>query len=266
MAPLSADMQQVLAQLRTPGFVLDPGCGQLRADGAAAARLREDPLRVLRVLRCAAVYPVQIEAELAAALHAQCGQLAQASAAGLRAELMRLLAGEHVLPVLLDYGDVLAVFIPEIQVALGFDQRSPWHRYDVWEHTARALAAAAVTDPLVRLAVLFHDLGKPACFSQDVGGQGHFYGHARLGAQLARRRLQALGFDPASVEAVAELVALHLDALPAAQAKRWLFRLGAEQLSRLLELKRADIMAHSELGQTARQAELEAFQAALSIV
>jgi len=265
MPELADDLRQELARLKTPGFAIDLDSGVLRAaEQPSEDCLRADPLRIMRVLRCTATYPIAIEGSLALALHAQRGRLAMVPPTAVRDQLVPLLGGACVLDVLLEYGDVLAIWVPEIGVAQGFDQRTPWHVYDVWEHTARALALAGSIDPLVRLALLFHDLGKPAAFSQDATGQGHYFGHPRLGGQIATRRMQALRFAPDCTAQVAELVALHLEALPPEQAERWLFRLGADQLRRLLEVKHADVLAHSPATQAARLAELAAFEEALA--
>jgi tRNA nucleotidyltransferase (CCA-adding enzyme) len=234
--------------------LIDPYDGQadlaarlLRAVGQPELRLAEDALRIMRALRFSSTLGFSIETELAHALHEQKQSLMQVSAERVQHELMRLLAGDNVLQVLLEYPDVLAVWIPEIAAAVGFDQKSPWHRYDVWLHTAYALASASAEDPLIRLTLLFHDLGKPGTFSLDAEGRGHFYGHAELGEQIARDRLTALRFDARTVKLVAELIKYHLSALKPESVRRWLGKLGEEQLRRLIEVKRGDMSSHSEV-------------------
>ncbi|MCL1879219.1 MAG: HD domain-containing protein [Actinomycetia bacterium] len=217
----------------------------------------------MTVLRFAAVFNCRIDEHLAVALHAGSGQLAVVDPARLRDELMLMLAGDGILPVLMEYADVLVPLIPEVEAVVGFDQHSRWHCYDIWEHTARALAASERTDPLVRLALLFHDLGKPASFSLGSDGEGHFYGHARLGALIAKRRLGELCFDRRVVDAVVELILMHLDILYPKDAGRWMARLGSVQLQRLIKVKQGDAYAHSELAAKRRLQELEDFQAAL---
>lgn len=222
-----------------------------------------DPQTMLCLLRAAAVDGTPLTAGQSRATHAQRGILASADLGLVREELLRILQGSHVLGVLLEYGDVLAVIIPEIAAALNFDQRSPWHRYDVWEHTCRALAAATGGDVLVRLALLFHDLGKPICFSLDDRGRGHFYGHTIVGANITRRRMRDLCFDQEDIDTVSDLVSLHLEHLQSERVDRFLFRLGEAQLLRLLELQRADSLAHHEDAVPARMAKLDAFASAL---
>lgn len=70
---------------------------------------------------------------------------------------------------------------------VGFDQRNPHHCYDVWEHTLHALDAIR-PEPLLRWAMLFHDMGKPECFALDRRGVGHFMGHGVVSRRIGRRR------------------------------------------------------------------------------
>lgn len=74
-----------------------------------------------------------------------------------------MLCGENILSVLMAFPDILSVFIPEIAQTVGFDQKNPAHPYDLWEHTARSVDATQ-PDSLIRLTLLFHDLGKPRAF------------------------------------------------------------------------------------------------------
>lgn len=178
-------------------------------------------------------------------------------------ELCALLQGEQALNALLHSSEELARAIPEIRATVGFDQKSPWHCYDVWEHTCHAVAAASSDDPLIRLVLLFHDLGKPVCFSQDSTGRGHFYGHARVGMLIAQKRLDALGFDESARDAVAQLIYLHLENLETDKVERFLFRLGETQLKRLIAVQYADNLAHHPDAIPARLERLDRFVRAL---
>jgi tRNA nucleotidyltransferase (CCA-adding enzyme) len=154
-----------------------------------------------------------------------------------------MLLGAQVLPVLLAYSDVLAVVIPEITAAVGHDQKSPYHQYDVWEHTARAIAAAK-PDPVVRLALLMHDLGKPETFTVDERGCGHFYGHDRRGEEIARERMAALRFSNETLNRVQWAVRDHRKYFGPEHMLKWLHRLGEQQLRLLIDVKRGDMAAH----------------------
>jgi tRNA nucleotidyltransferase (CCA-adding enzyme) len=217
----------------------------IRAVGEADERLREDALRIMRALRFSATLGFAIEGRLAAALHRNRALLSRLAPERVAGELLRMLVGGDVLSVLLGYPDVLAAVVPEIEAAIGHEQRTPYHKYDVWEHTARAVAAAK-PDPLVRLALLLHDLGKPASFTVDADGRGHFRGHDVRGELLARRRLRALRLDNDTQKRVAQLVGHHQKALRPQDMLRWLNRLGERQLRLLIEVKRGDIAAHAD--------------------
>jgi tRNA nucleotidyltransferase (CCA-adding enzyme) len=228
------------------GGVGDLERGRLRCVGDAHERLSEDALRIMRALRFMAVLGLRADEELRTAVHQACHLLTAIAPERLNAELMRMLAGEDVLEALLEYPDVLAAFIPEVGPCVKFDQRSVYHDFDVWEHTARAMAHAPA-DPLVRLALLFHDLGKPPAFTLDSQGHGHFKGHDLLGAQIASKRLKALRFDKATAALVSLLVQWHSTKLRVQDLPRWLSRLGYDGLKAMLAVKRGDILAHSAL-------------------
>ena len=215
--------------------------GILRCVGEPETRFREDALRILRLLRFAAVLGFSIEEETARAA-LRCAPLLETIAAErVREELTKLLCGDGVAEVLLAYSDILGVVMPEILPCIGFDQHNIHHLYDVWEHTARAVANAP-KDPLLRWTMLLHDLCKPACFTVDGAGQGHFYGHDAMGADLAGEITARLRFDRKSGERIALLIGRHMRQLePTEKAVgRVLRQLGEEALRQLLAVKRAD--------------------------
>ena len=106
-------------------------------------------------------------------------------------EFSKLLCGRDAERILRKYQRVISVFLPEITPMVGLEQHSPYHIYDVWEHTLHAISAIEPKLEL-RLAVLLHDIGKPQCFSMDAKGVGHFYGHQNLGADIAKTILLSL--------------------------------------------------------------------------
>ncbi len=219
----------------------------LRAVGEPEKRFQEDALRILRGLRFASRLGFAIEADTAAAIHRCAPLLRNIAPERILTELTGILCGGHVLEVLLDYPDVLGVFMPEILPCVGFDQCSVYHCYDVWEHTARALAAARPL-PVLRYALLFHDLGKPETFSLDGEGRGHFYGHWRQSVPLAEAVMDRLRFDNRSRKTILTLVERHDAPLTLSEkaVRRNLARYGEETLRLLLEVKRADNLAQAE--------------------
>ncbi|MBQ9925040.1 MAG: HD domain-containing protein [Clostridia bacterium] len=220
--------------------------GILRAVGDPDCRFDEDALRILRALRFASRFGYRIEEHTRAAMSRKAHLLVHVSSERILSELRQMLVGAHVLEVLLSCPDILAVPLPEIKGTVGFAQHNRHHIHDVWGHTAHAVAAAPA-DPILRLTMLLHDLGKPLCYSEDGKGEGHFYGHAARSAELADRILRRLKCDTFTREEVCRLVAHHDDTLhaDARTARRLLSRHGYERACRLLEVRRADLAAHA---------------------
>lgn len=232
----------------------------IRAVGDPRRRFEEDALRILRALRFAAVLDFAVDADTAAAIHAQKELLRRIAAERIREEFFRLLTGPAAPRVLEEYFDVFCVFVPELAPMRGFAQHSRYHDRDVWGHVLAAFAAAPADDLTLRLAALLHDVGKPECFTLDAEGRGHFYGHEARSAQMAQVILLRLRADGETVRQVSELIARH--GLPATAEKRflrrWCARLSAPQLRRLLALKRADTMGHAAACRPARLQALDA--------
>ena len=233
--------------------LIDPFGGQadvaakvIRCVGEPALRFREDALRILRALRFSSQLGFLIAPETDAALRADAGLLKKISAERITAELRLLLCGADVRRVVLDYAEVLGTVIPELLPMRGFDQKNKHHVYDVLEHCAAACEAVP-PEPTLRAAALLHDVGKPACFFTDEDGVGHFYGHAERGAELVEPLLRRLRWDTESIARITELVRRH-DILiePTEKAVlRALRRFGPEFFFQLLEIKRADALAHA---------------------
>ena len=224
----------------------DLAAGILRCVGGPERRFEEDALRILRTLRFAAVLGFAIEPATAAALREKAPLLSYIAPERVLSEMDRLLCGAFVLPVLLDYPDVLGVFLPEILPCVGFDQHNRHHIYDVWGHTAHAVAAAPA-ERVLRWAMLLHDVGKPACFTMDEGGVGHFYGHPAISAELAETVCRRLRMDNRTAEQVVTLVRWHDRDIPRTEKAiaRAVSQLGEETFRQLLEVKRADNAAQS---------------------
>lgn len=126
----------------------------------------------------------------------------------------------------------------------GFEQHTPWHRYDVWEHTVRAVESIQ-PDKVLRLAMLLHDSGKPSTFTFDEDGVGHAYGHQNVSAAIAQAVTDRLRFDQASAKAVYALVLHHdidIDDSPRLLRRR-LNQFGEAAFRQLLLVQRADAMA-----------------------
>ena len=222
----------------------DLRCGVIRAVGDPGKRFEEDALRILRALRFASVLGFSIEKATDAAIETKREGLHYIAAERIREEMTKLLCGEKAGEILLRRPEVWGVFLPEILPCVGFDQCTRYHCYDVWEHTARSVDAAP-PEPVLRWTMLLHDLAKPLTFTRDESGSGHFYGHARRGAELAEEILKRLRFDRRSAERIRELVARHdRQIVPAEKSvAHCLNTMGEEMFRQLLKVKRADNLA-----------------------
>ena len=245
------------------GTLHDPFGGQadirrrvLRCVGEPERRFQEDALRILRTLRFSATLGFAIEADTHRSLRERRDDLRYVAAERVREELTKLLCGAEVLRVLLEDPQVLGVVLPEILPCVGFDQHNRHHCYDVWGHTAHAVAAAP-SDPVLRWAMLLHDLGKPSCFTLDDRGVGHFHGHHRPSAEMAETVCRRLRFDRAAAQQICMLVRYHDRPIPLTERaiRRAMNQLGVEGLRQLCAVKRADNLAQHP-GYRGRQREI----------
>ena len=235
----------------------DLRAGIIRCVGEPDARFNEDGLRILRALRFAARYNFGIETETAFSIHRNRHLLENVSVERIFAELKGILVGEGVLGMMQAFPDVFAVIIPELAPAIGFDQRNPHHCYDVWTHIAHAVQAGPA-DEVLRLALLLHDIAKPATYTLGEDGKGHFYDHGQVGADMARDILLHLKSDTATLQNVVTLVLEHDRVLPttAPGMRRLIGKLGIGTLQQLLSIKQADMSAQSTHEREQKQATL----------
>lgn len=225
----------------------------IRTVGAAARRFSEDGLRILRALRFASTYGFMIDEETSMTMRTLLFLLDDISAERIRTELSKLLSGENVLNVLLNYADVICRIIPEMCPCVGFDQNNKYHQYTIYGHIAHAVSNYHGDDEAVNVALLLHDIGKPYCYTEDENG-GHFHGHAVPSRNIAEDVLNRLKFDNKTKDAVLELVLYHDTVMePTAKVvRKWLGKLGVERFTQLMDIRLADIQAHAEGTQESR--------------
>ena len=220
--------------------------GIIRCVGNPTKRFREDGLRILRAIRFSSVLDFFIDENTEEAVLDCAGLLSGIAAERIREELCKLICGRGAVRVLRKYVDVIAVFFSELSSMIGFEQNTKYHCYDVFEHTLYALEHEATGDLIVRLSILFHDIGKPHCYTEDAAG-GHFKGHALISEEITGRVMHRLRFDNQSIARVRKLVLLHDLPIPAERrsVKRLMAQLSDEDILRLLEIKRCDRLAHA---------------------
>ena len=217
----------------------------IRCVGSPDKRFGEDALRILRALRFSSVLGFDIEKNTAKSIHKNAYLLMNISKERIMSELIKILEGKNVEAVLIGYSDVIGEIVPEIKPTIGFCQHNPHHLYDVWTHTVKVVSGVK-SEKELRLAALFHDIGKPAKFTVDENGTGHFHGHPELSADIAERVLKRLKSDNKTIENVCKMIKLH-DVRPFVRKsiRRLMAKSGMELFPKLLELKRADAKAQS---------------------
>lgn len=251
--------------LAVDGTLIDPygGCEDierrtLRCVGDPDERFCEDPLRILRGMRFVSQLGFSADLDTMSAMMRNRNLLSEISAERIQSEFSGILLGQQAYQVLMRYREIVAEFVPEIRACFDFVQNNPHHCYDVYQHILVSVDESPA-DLILRLTMFFHDIGKPACYSEDESGIGHFRGHAAASAEIAKDRLSALRYDNATIEAVTELVLIHdTDLVPSASfVRRMLNKIGETQFRRLLDVRKADVMAQAALNQVARTDKIE---------
>ena len=228
------------------GGVSDISSKIIRAVGDPHKRFEEDALRILRGLRFAAQLGFKIEPDTRRAMFECRGLISCLSGERIYQEICKLIMGKYALDVLLEYGDIIAAAVPEIASSIGFDQKNKHHIYTVWDHTAYSVSNSP-DDLICRLLMLLHDCGKPDTFTTDSSGTGHFYGHAKISAAKAEGFFDRSGAGNSVKNRVCKLIYLHYSDIFCGERsiRRWLGKLGQEDLLRLVDIKTADNMSQA---------------------
>lgn len=216
--------------------------GVLRAPGAPLERFREDPLRVLRLIRFACAFGFTIDEATERAARESVPAVAKTSIERARDEISKILispAPARGFRLLADYG-LLKLLLPEIHEMVGVEQNE-FHYADVFEHTLEVVEKTS-NNLVLRLSALLHDVGKPRTLTIDADtGSRHFYLHEAVGTEMTREILTRLRYPGSVVEGVASLVQTHMRPLEAGPGGvRRLLRDTGELFSLWRELKVAD--------------------------
>ena len=176
-------------------------------------------------------------------------------------------ASKHFPVEVLREAAVLQHLWPELLEGIDIDQNE-WHAYDVYRHALATLDAAPAGDPLLRLAALLHDVGKPRTAAPREDGRGNtFYQHEHVGADLIPSMLARLRVPNETVETVAHLVRQHMYSadpdLPDRSIRRFIRRVGPQHLDRQFALRHADIAGS---GLPKRDGANERFEARVAAV
>lgn len=217
----------------------------VRTVGNADLRFNEDALRMLRAVRFSCQLNFKIEKETLKSITINSHLLENISRERVRDELCKILLSQ--VPSkgirLLQSTNLLEYIFPEMIPCIGFDQHHPYHDKDVYEHTLSVLDNTP-SKLTLRLAALLHDILKPNCFTMDEKSTGHFYTHEIKSAKASEDILKALKFDKTTINAVSLLIREHMSKntpLNPVSIKRYINRIGIENLEDLFQLQLADI-------------------------
>jgi tRNA nucleotidyltransferase (CCA-adding enzyme) len=217
----------------------------LRAVGAPVDRFREDGLRPIRAARFAATLEFDLEPSTEAALGEARAEVSRVAVERLRDELMKLLGAPRPsrgFEVLRKAG-LLAILLPELQASVAVPQNR-YHAYDVYFHTVYTVDSAPPEKPVVRLAALFHDLGKPLTRVERENGEATFYNHEFESARLAGEAMTRLRFPRDTVDQVVHLVRYHMfdyrQEWTDAAVRRFVQKVGVDNIADLFDLRIAD--------------------------
>lgn len=229
------------------GGLEDLEAGVLRCVGDPRERFLEDALRMMRAVRFCAQLGFEMEEETAGAVKELAPTLSRISAERVQAELIKLLVSPHpeYLRKAWELG-ITKVILPEFDALMSQPQNNGHHIFSVGEHTLETVCQIP-GEKVLRLTMLLHDMGKPACAWVDEKGIYHYSGHAAKSAGLAKEILKRLKFDNDTSRKVVKLVgehSLYPEATPQG-VRLGIFRIGEDLFSSFLEVKRADVLGQN---------------------
>lgn len=235
--------------------IIDPFGGQndlekklIRAVGNAERRFDEDALRMMRAVRLASELNFKIEEKTQAAIKKNAKSIHKIAAERVRDELLKLVASPHAYNGMVEFRNVglLQEILPELEKGFDVQQKSPGrhHIYDVGTHSLMSLKYCRSTDPVVRLATLIHDIGKPQTYKKLDTGVITFYNHEVVGGKIAKRVADRLKFSNNQKDKLYKLVRYHQFTVDERQTdsaiRRFIRKVGPGLIADILNLRIAD--------------------------
>jgi tRNA nucleotidyltransferase/poly(A) polymerase len=235
--------------------LIDPHDGQkdlekklLKAVGNPEERFQEDALRMMRAVRIATQLGFNIENKTFEAIKKNVDLLDKISSERVRDELLKLLCCSFAKDgyLLLRNSGLAEKILPEVEKGFGVEQKSPGrhHTLDVGNHSLESLKNSKSKDPIVNLAILLHDVGKPVVARKQKDGVITFYNHELLGAFIARNIAQRLKLSKKEAERLVTLVRWHQFSVDEKQTekavRRFIKNVGKQNLEDMLALRTAD--------------------------
>ena len=228
--------------------LLDIKIKLIRTVGNPSDRFNEDALRLMRAIRFATQLEFEIEKETWAAILSNAQNVGKISGERIRDELLKILGTNHAFEgiLLLDKSGLLDQIIPELSKGKGVSQVRPGrhHISDVFTHNIESLKHCPSRDPIVRLATLLHDIGKPYVRGEDEEGHVIFYNHEVKGAQLAYEICDRLRLSKKQRDKVVTLIRWHMftvdEHITDSAVRRFIRRVGIENVADMMDLRIGD--------------------------
>ncbi|GHU61081.1 HDIG domain-containing protein [Spirochaetia bacterium] len=222
----------------------------IRCVGNPEERFSEDGLRPLRALRLAAQLGFTVDEATLAAIPGALPTTAKVSPERIRDELDKTIGSPKPSAAFLpmEKTGLMGLVLPELAACRGIDQKG-FHRFDVLDHSLLACdyAAREGFPQELRLAALFHDIGKPAVRKPDESGVWTFYQHEKVSAYMARNIGLRFRYPNAVIDRMVHLIAEHMfhyeDAWTDAAVRRFIIRVGEENLDDIYALRQCDAYA-----------------------
>ncbi|MCL4338599.1 CCA tRNA nucleotidyltransferase [Patescibacteria group bacterium] len=220
----------------------------IKAVGDANLRFTEDALRMMRAIRIATELQFLIEEKTFMAIKKNASLLAKISTERVRDELLKVLASDFPADgiMLLKNAGLLPFILPELEKCFGVEQKSPkrHHIFDVGTHLLMSLKNCPSSNPIVRLATLLHDIGKPATFNKTSEGIITFYNHEIIGTSIVRNIAQRLHLSKKDSNLLLTLVRYHQFTVDERQTdtsvRRFIRNVTPEYLTHMLHLRTGD--------------------------
>lgn len=265
------------------GGIADLRAGLIRTPASPEQSFLDDPLRMLRAARFASQLGFHVVADVVIAMTELAGRLEIVSAERIRDEFMKILMSSDPrtgLELLVGTG-LTEYVVPELPL-LQLELDEHHHHKDVYEHTLTVLEQAidletsheprSGPDPVLRLAALLHDIGKPKTRRFEGDGRVSFHHHEVVGARMTRKRMQALRFSGEMIDNVSRLVELHLrfhgygTGEWSDSAVRRYVRDAGDQVTRLHKLTRADSTTRNKRRAAALQHAYDSLEERIAIL
>ena len=241
--------------LSADGNIVAPFDGQddiknkiIRAVGDPNKRFKEDALRLMRAVRIATELEFDIEKNTFEAIKKNAHLLGEIANERVRDELFKILASmnPYMGIVKLREAGILQIILPELEKCFGIVQEGPKHDrvYDIGEHSLLTLKHTPSTDPLVRMATLFHDIGKVNTVKTDSSGNVTFYNHDVVGGKIILKLAKRFNLSKKQTDKLYRLVRWHLFTVDENQTdsaiRRFIKNVGVENIADMMALRIGD--------------------------